>query len=116
MNNMQILCMDAAGEHGEPIFRTPCSVGSGEVASRYEVAALIKERDGWQEHAKWLQRHLHLTQCDNTLLRAAAKKDIWVWQGDGTDHLESMGNRMVVVIFARDLRAAIAAATEGAVS
>lgn len=31
MNNIQILCMDAAGETGEVIFRTPCSVGSGEV-------------------------------------------------------------------------------------
>lgn len=30
MNNMQILCMDAAGETGEVIFRTPCSAGSGE--------------------------------------------------------------------------------------
>ena len=30
MNNMQILCMDAAGETGEVIFRTPCSVGSGD--------------------------------------------------------------------------------------
>ena len=38
MNNMQILCMDAAGETGEPIFRTPCSVGSGEVVSQFDAA------------------------------------------------------------------------------
>lgn len=30
MNNMQILAMDRTGETGEPIFRTPCSVGGGE--------------------------------------------------------------------------------------
>lgn len=32
MNSMQILCMDAAGEHGEPIFRAPSVGGSGETA------------------------------------------------------------------------------------
>jgi hypothetical protein len=79
-------------------------------SARYEVATLIKERDGWQERAKWLQRDLHLTQCDNTLLRAQASKDVWVWQGDGTDNLESMGNRMVVAIFAKDFRTALAVA------
>jgi hypothetical protein len=100
-----------SGETGEIIFRAP-SVGCSGNPISYEVAALIKERDGWQDHAKWLQRNLHLTQCDNTLLRAAAKKDVWVWQGDGTDHLESMGSRMVVVIFAKDLRAAVAATGE----
>jgi hypothetical protein len=103
-----------SGESCEPIFRERPGFGNETAAPNYEVAALIKERDGWQEHAKWLQRHLHLTQCDNTLLRAQAKKDTWVWQSDGTDYLESMGNRMVVVIFARDLRAAIAAAGDAA--
>ena len=39
MNNMQILCMDAAGE---PIFRTPCSVGSGEVLTDAQVDAAVK--------------------------------------------------------------------------
>jgi len=29
MTQMQILAMDRAGETGEVIFRTPCSVGSG---------------------------------------------------------------------------------------
>jgi len=101
----------ASDEYTAPIFRAPAVGCSGNPVS-YEVAALIKERDAWQERAKWLQRDLHLTQCDNTLLRAAAKKDVWVWQGDGTDYLESMSNRMVVVIFAKDLRTAIAATGE----
>lgn len=109
MTEYQLAAMSRAGETGETIFRAPSVGCSGNDASRYEIAALIKERDGWQDHAKWLQRNLHLTQCDNTLLRAAAKKDIWVWQGDGTDYLESMSDRMVVVIFAKDLRTAIAA-------
>ena len=30
MNAMQTLCMDSAGETGEVIFRTPCSLGSGD--------------------------------------------------------------------------------------
>lgn len=58
MNNMQILCMDAAGETGEPIFRTPCSVGSGELALRKGFVAVpmrltramqdVLEQESWE--------------------------------------------------------------------
>lgn len=40
--------------------------------------------------------------------RKYQQRDVWFWQGDGEDHPESMGNSMVVVIRAADLRAAIA--------
>lgn len=113
MNTAQLTprALDVIADSDEctaPIFR---DTAVEPAQPRYQTAALIKERDGWQEHAKWLQRQLHLAQCDNTLLRSQAKGDIWAWQGDGTDYLESMSSRMVVVIFAGDLRAAIAAST-----
>ena len=69
------------------------------------INALKKARDGWHEEATRLARNLHLAQCDLDLLHAVQEKDVWIWQGDGEDHLESMGNRMKVVIFANDLRA-----------
>lgn len=36
--------------------------------------------------------------------RAIATKDWWVWQGDGTDHLESLVNEATILISARQLR------------
>ena len=36
MTNTQILCMDAAGETGEPIFRAPSVGGSGETGA-YQI-------------------------------------------------------------------------------
>lgn len=81
-------------------------------ASLSEMATLKRERDGWKEEAECLQKRLRFAQADNDLLRSHAKKDVWYWQGDGYDHLESMGNNMVVVIHANDLRAMLAAAPQ----
>lgn len=50
MNNMQILCMDAAGETGEVIFRTPCSVGSGEVAADPDECQLVGVKADGTQH------------------------------------------------------------------
>ncbi len=70
---------------------------------------LERARDGWHEEAVSLQRRLHQAECDIDLLRKHADNDVWHWQGDGYDHLRSMGNRMVVVIHAADLRALVKA-------
>lgn len=72
------------------------------------LATLTRQRDGWREEAQRLQRRLHLTECDIDLMSKHQAKDAWYYQGDGFDHLESMTNRMVVVIHAADLRALIA--------
>lgn len=45
-----------------------------------------------------------------TLMEEHARGEVWRWQGDGTDSLETMGNRMGVLIFASDLRALLEAA------
>lgn len=72
------------------------------------VNALIRERDGYQESTRLLQERLRLAQLDLDLRRAHQEKDVWFFQGDGDDHIESMGNGMVVVIHASDLRALLA--------
>lgn len=43
-------------------------------------------------------------------------RDVWYFQGDGGDHVESMGRNMVVVIHAGDLRALIAPKATGQVA
>lgn len=44
-----------------------------------------------------------------SLLEEHARGECWRWQGDGTDDLSTMGNRMGVLIYACDLRALLAA-------
>lgn len=54
MNNMQILAMDRTGETGEPIFRTPCSVGSGEVGAPIPDAVAVGALEMMREaYAHW---------------------------------------------------------------
>lgn len=43
------------------------------------------------------------------LLEDYAGNSVWRWQADGADHLESMGARMSVLIYASDLRALLTA-------
>jgi hypothetical protein len=73
------------------------------------INALKKERDGWHEEATSLAKQLRIAQVDLDMRREHQAKDVWYWQGDGEDHVESMSNRMLVVIYASDLRAALAA-------
>lgn len=49
----------------------------------------------------------HLRQ-QLTLMEEHSRGEVWRWQGDGTDDLASMGNRMGVLIYACDLRALLA--------
>lgn len=69
------------------------------------ITSLKRERDGWQEEAANLAKRLRFAQCDLDAMRSHQKNEVWYWQGDGYDHLESMGRDMVVVIHAGDLRA-----------
>ena len=88
--------------------------GSGQAAPHPNVInALIRERDGWREEAITLQRALKSAQADLDLRRAHQERDAWFFQGDGEDHIESMGNRMVVVIHASDLRRLLEAERAG---
>lgn len=81
-----------------------------EEPSTNALNALKRARDGWQDEAAALARRLKLSEADNDLLRAHQAKDAWYFQGDGEDHIESMGSNMVVVIHAHDLRSLMASA------
>lgn len=86
----------------------PAPVPAKQAHPQY-VAQLIKERDAWQEEAKAKRGEVeHFMEQ----LRTRAQhqdRDVWFWQGDGEDHLESMGRAMVVVIRADQLRSLVAA-------
>lgn len=75
---------------------------------------LRKERDGWHDEATALRRRLRYAEADLDVLRRHQARDVWAWQGDGEDHLESMGDSMVVCIHAGDLRALLDAPERGA--
>lgn len=90
MNQMQAQAMSRVGEHGEPIFRTPCSVGSGEVA---ELRKALRELlEAW------------MTEMP---IDDAKAQDAWA------DRRAQARNSASVLIAKSG--AAIAAATEGAV-
>lgn len=72
----------------------------GEAAQPADVAMDLKNAVA---DAAELRRQL-------TLMEEHARGEVWRWQGDGTDSLEAMGNRMGVLIFASDLRALLDAA------
>ncbi len=82
----------------------PTQIGQPAGVPDQVMQAVKKERDGWQATAQDLQRRLHLAECDLDLRRAHQEQKVWFFQGDGEDHLESLSNRMVVVIHAGDLR------------
>lgn len=75
---------------------------------------LERARYGWQDEAQSLQRRLRSAESDIDLLRKHASNDVWHWQGDGYDRVESMANEMVVVIHAADLRELVAGRGEQA--
>lgn len=90
MNQMQAQAMDRVGELAGPIFRTPCSVGSGEVA---ELRKALRELlEAW------------VTEMP---IDDAKAQDAWA------DRRAQARNSASVLIAKSG--AAIAAATEGAV-
>lgn len=66
--------------------------------------ALKRARDGWEQEAELHRNSVKKLQADNDLLRKHQNGDVWYYQGDGGDNIESMGHNMVVVIHAGDLR------------
>lgn len=73
------------------------------------LATLTRQRDGWREEAESLRRRLRSAESDIDARAKHQRNDVWYYQGDGYDHIESMATDMVVVIHAADLRALVAA-------
>lgn len=115
MNNMQILCMDAAGETGEVIFRTPCSVGSGEVRKSLNasVADLLRpflkpgQKVIWREPFRWFDDNGVLSNHYDGMSVARLADDF------GYDYDWELAFEHAAIVWPK---AAIAAATEGAES
>lgn len=78
-----------------------------------QIATLERQRDGWREEATFLRRRLVVAESDIDAMRKHQANDVWYYQGDGRDHVESMATDMVVVIHAGDLRALLAASAKG---
>lgn len=85
---------------------------ANELIGRHEarIAELERARDDRRDEFTSLTRALHTANCDIELLRDKVDNNVWVWQADETDHLESMSKRMSVLIFAGDLRALLSIA------
>lgn len=77
------------------------------IPSRSTIASLQRERDGYREQAEDLQHRLKFAAADLDMIRSHQENNVWYWQGDGYDHLESMGNDMVVVLHAAVLRSLV---------
>lgn len=121
--------------HGAPLFAGPAAVASTEShvqaapltasgATAADIASLPetqktseselhfvrRSRDSWCDEAGSLARRLVLCEADNDLLRKNTAGNVWTFQGDEGDNLDSMGNDMAVLIHAGDLRTLLAEA------
>jgi hypothetical protein len=77
------------------------------------IKTLRKQAEGWKEEAIAMRasRDACLTQLDLHALHQ--RDDVWYWQGDGTDHPESISNSMAVVIRGDQLREILSNANKG---
>lgn len=76
------------------------------------LAAALLPPPGAPDSAAWLARDLRAALDAATdlrdqlrLMEEHAGNEVWRWQADGADGLETMGERMAVLIYASDLRA-----------
>jgi hypothetical protein len=91
-----------------PVSEQPQEASTAQPDSEREtqyVAELRKELQGWKQEAKERQHENELLRERMQLRTQEQRRDVWFWQGDGEDHLESMSNGMAVVIRADRLRA-----------
>lgn len=66
------------------------------VMSAMNFRDTIKERDGWKLEAESLKERLCQTTDELIAINKAAKHDVWYYQGDGTDHPESLTCNVVM--------------------
>lgn len=72
--------------------------GDVEMVPRAALDEVARERDGWMTDLKTARKH--------------ANGEVWYWQGDGEDHLESLTDSLPVVIRADQLRALLDPASQ----
>jgi hypothetical protein len=71
-------------------------------AAEKERDALVGEKAGLRDELARQVAEVERLRADNKLHRQRAEGEYWVWQGDGTDHPESL--TCPVLIHAQDLR------------
>lgn len=91
----------------------------GAINEGFQRSATVIER--LHNHIKDLEQQLaHERASNRTMSEYLAYRDgdesasVWIWQGDGEDHPESMVNHLAVLIRANDLRDLIAQSPEDA--
>ncbi|UZV40249.1 hypothetical protein Acica_44 [Acidovorax phage Acica] len=65
---------------------------------------------GWKSHAEAMERERDYYRRRMQTMHEHQDGEVWYWQDDGEDHLESMVNSLPVVIRADQLRALLASA------
>jgi len=78
------------------------------------IAQLRKSLLAWQEECNALRNDRDILRQRIDLQSLHQKNDVWYWQGDGTDHPESISNSMAIVIRGDQLRAILAASHQPA--
>jgi hypothetical protein len=68
------------------------------------VRRLERSEAGWRDSAERLLQERDAALSELRVRAQHQARDVWFWQGDGSDHPESMSSSMVVVIKAPDLR------------
>ena len=63
---------------------------------------------GWMLYAQEMMRERDCFRRQFQIIQDHKQGEVWYWQGDGGDHLESMANSLPVVIRADQLRALLA--------
>lgn len=69
---------------------------------------LASERAKLHELHRQMERQVSNLRRDLELRGAYERRDYWGWQGDGTDHPESMGSQMAVMMTGAQLRELLA--------
>jgi len=63
---------------------------------------------GWEAHSEDMERERNYWRSRANLMHEHQNGQVWYWQGDGEDHLESICNSLPVVIRADALRELVA--------
>lgn len=84
---------------GQPVVQPEQPATAESVGWKAHAEAVERERDYWRRRAQAMHEH--------------QRGQVWYWQGDGEDHLESLCNSLPVVIRADALRSLVQPAPAG---
>jgi hypothetical protein len=74
------------------------------IAAPAQLECATSDSGGWKKRAIEMERQRDYYRQRCQTLHEHKDGEVWYWQGDGGDHLESMSHGMLVVIRADQLR------------